>query len=316
MEKLKEVYYSSLLLNGLNSVEVGEREKTERLLNDYSDWWTEPSNYKNASSDERTVLYTALTDGRTYSDIADIGTQIESEMKKIQGDNSNSSENKNQKTDKKVNSHKSSTKSGSFSADSSVKKEDIPATKVEPKTTFTDISDVSWAVIPIETLYEKGIVNGRSATKFAPNDFVTRAEFSKLLAMALEISSEEKNLKFTDVSEEDWCYDSINSLYNAGIVTGISDNVFGKDDNLTRAAMAAMLERALDYKELIEEADEEEIYDKFADDESIPEYAKKSVYRLRKNEIINGVGGNMFDPMGYVTRAQAAKAIYTILNLK
>ena len=54
----------------------------------------------------------------------------------------------------------------------------------------------------------------------------------------------------------------------------------------------------------------------FADSSSIPDYAKEAVAALSKSGIINGVGGNTFAPDDSSSRAQAAKIIYGIMQLK
>ena len=52
----------------------------------------------------------------------------------------------------------------------------------------------------------------------------------------------------------------------------------------------------------------------FDDDNSIADYAKSSIYVLKEQGIINGVGGNMFAPYNTATRAEAAKMIYEIIS--
>jgi len=51
--------------------------------------------------------------------------------------------------------------------------------------TFTDVSE-SWQKEAVGTAYRKGLVNGYSATKFSPNNLLTRAEAAKLLCNAQE----------------------------------------------------------------------------------------------------------------------------------
>ena len=54
----------------------------------------------------------------------------------------------------------------------------------------------------------------------------------------------------------------------------------------------------------------------FGDDAEIAEYAKEAVYWLRANNLIDGVGNNMFAPKEPVTRAMAAKLIASVLSFE
>lgn len=312
-DELKKVFYQSVLLNAMNSVKVGNRAKTEQLLTVYSDYYTAPQNFKSAGNSLKEKLYRNITDGRTYENITDLEKQIESEMKKIKN-SENSGNTGGSSSGGGGSSRSDSVKSPSYSADTSVKEEEILPTPVEAKTPFTDLKDVSWALIPIETLYEKGVINGKSETEFVPNDYVTRAEFAKIVSLAFEIQTDDKNVKFSDVNSDEWCAPFVNALNKTGIISGKSDILFGKNDCLTRADMAVILKRIADYKELT--VTESEQNESFTDNDSIPEYARKAVNDLKASGILNGMGDNSFVPLGYVTRAQAAKAVYAVMNLK
>ena len=80
-----------------------------------------------------------------------------------------------------------------------------------------------------------------------------------------------------------------------------------------REDMAVMLMRALDYKEIeLEEGTSKS----FSDEAQISEYAKESVEKLSAAGVISGMTETEFQPKGYLTRAQAAKIIFTSLKYK
>ena len=54
----------------------------------------------------------------------------------------------------------------------------------------------------------------------------------------------------------------------------------------------------------------EKEYQGFADEYDISGYAKENIEELFEAGVLNGKGGNMFDPFGNATRAEAAKIIY------
>ena len=168
-------------------------------------------------------------------------------------------------------------------------------------------------MLSIENLYEKGIINGKTETEFAPNDYIKRSEFSKIVSIAFNIKIQSnESLKFEDLSENEWYYEYVSSLYNAKIIKGKSENYFGKDDNLTRADLAVMLKRITQYKDIEIKANESE---KFSDDAAIPEYAKEAVYDMKTLGVMDGMGENTFAPQNFVTRAQTAKVVDILMSL-
>lgn len=54
---------------------------------------------------------------------------------------------------------------------------------------------------------------------------------------------------------------------------------------------------------------------KFADKDEVSDYAVSAVSYCESNGIINGNERNEFEPQGNVTRAEAAKMIYKLLEL-
>ena len=119
-------------------------------------------------------------------------------------------------------------------------------------------------------------------------------------------------MTFTDVLPEDWSYSYIKTLYNAKIINGKTENVFGKSENLTRADLAVILKRI---SGIINIESKENNGEEFADDSEIPEYAKDAVYEMKALGVINGMGDNSYNPNGLVTRAQASKAVYFLMTL-
>ena len=53
----------------------------------------------------------------------------------------------------------------------------------------------------------------------------------------------------------------------------------------------------------------------FNDANQISDYAKEAVATLTHYGVFNGVGDNKFQPMDNATRAQAAKVVYSLMNI-
>ncbi len=184
---------------------------------------------------------------------------------------------------------------------------------IYPLTIFNDLDTVAWAEEAIIALTEQGILNGVGDNLFAPDKTITREEYTAMLERAFLISAERAKIEFSDVLNGAWYYDSVAKALGAGIVNGESEVVFGTGKNITRQDMAVMLHRAAGYIKLNIPVPEE--YMKFDDDAFISGYAKDAVYALRGAGIINGVSDLEFAPLENATRAQAAKMIYSLLEL-
>lgn len=106
---------------------------------------------------------------------------------------------------------------------------------------FTDVpTRAKWAV---DALKQDGYVDGKSATRFGANDFLTRNETAKILALAgnFEIDDTVKETKFTDVNERFAKY--VDALVENGITLGKTATQFGASDAVTRGEAALFLYR-------------------------------------------------------------------------
>lgn len=58
-----------------------------------------------------------------------------------------------------------------------------------------------------------------------------------------------EDIKFTDVTKDDWAYDDIMLCAKTGVVKGYEDNTIRPDNNITRREMMVMLARTIRYME-------------------------------------------------------------------
>lgn len=178
----------------------------------------------------------------------------------------------------------------------------------EPVIAFTDIAG-HWAEDYIMRAAAKGIVSGYPDGTFKPNNPVTRAEFTVMLAGALKLEGNGSALTFTDHDQiGGWAKQAVAQAVQAGIVVGFSDGSFRPNTQITRVEMAVMVARALQL-ELNANA-----LPGFADDEAIPQWAKGAVEAIRKLGIVDGRGGNRFVPNETASRAEATVMLLRLLD--
>lgn len=96
----------------------------------------------------------------------------------------------------------------------------------------------------IEWLAGEGITEGCATRQYCPDDPVTRAQMASFLDRALDLPAASGD-QFTD--DEGSVHESaINRLATSGITQGCTQTSFCPDDPVTRAQMAAFLNRALE----------------------------------------------------------------------
>lgn len=188
--------------------------------------------------------------------------------------------------------------------------ENKPDTKDDEKT-FYDLDGFEWAKAYIQTLNSKGIINGFGDGTFRPGDKVTREEFVKMLVTAFDLEGD-TDLKFKDVDSTHWAYEYIKKAVSAGVVNGISDTEFGINTAISRQDMAVMAYRAA--KKVGKLNNIEPDKNNFSDESDIADYAKDAIAYMKSAGIINGVGENMFNPLGTATRAETAVVISKIID--
>ena len=95
----------------------------------------------------------------------------------------------------------------------------------------------------IEELASRGIINGKSDNFFEPNSTMTRAEFAAIITRGLGLPLND-GAPFTDVTQNDWFYNYVNTAYSYGIIKGVLENEFNPNGIITREEAAVMVTRA------------------------------------------------------------------------
>lgn len=171
----------------------------------------------------------------------------------------------------------------------------------DDKPLFSDIKG-HFSQDAVEKLHKLGILSGYPDGSFLPDQYVSRAEFSKMVVMAFDIGGSTDNV-FTDVSADDWFYSYVNILADNEILLGFN-NLCMPEVLIKRQDAAIILARVLGLDELTELA--------FEDWEDIDVYARGAVAVLAAVEIIRGDGSN-FHPQKSITRGEAAVMINNCL---
>ena len=120
--------------------------------------------------------------------------------------------------------------------------------KTEP---FSDVAENDWFYAPIVWAYENKVVNGVTATEFAPNAGVTREQVATILYRYLgEPEGTGKLEEFPDVADvSEYAVAPLTWAVGEGLITGIAQAdgtaLLAPTGNATRAQIATILMRHL-----------------------------------------------------------------------
>lgn len=156
---------------------------------------------------------------------------------------------------------------------------------------FADVKASSWFGKYVIDLYNDGIINGSSATTYAPNNTLTWAAALKLLLVS------NGDLKAADATGADWSKNAIAKAAELGLVAADLDGAKAIS-RLEFCQVAAKLNKLAESK----------TESKFTD------CTDGYVMALVDAKVINGMTETTFEPDASLTRAQIAKIIYQ-LNL-
>ena len=156
---------------------------------------------------------------------------------------------------------------------------------------FADVKASSWFGKYVIDLYNDGIINGTSATTYAPNNTLTWGAALKLLLVS------SGDLKAADATGADWLKNTMAKAVELGIAPEDAD---GKA-LITRLAFC---QTAAKLNKLAESKTESPFTD----------CTDGYVMALVDAKVINGMTETTFEPSATLTRAQIAKIIYQ-LNL-
>lgn len=156
---------------------------------------------------------------------------------------------------------------------------------------FKDVKVSSWFGKYVIDLYNDGIINGTSATTYAPNDTLTWAAALKLLLVS------NGDLKAADATGADWSKNAIAKAAELGLVAADLDGAKAIS-RLEFCQVAAKLNKLAESK----------TESKFTD------CADGYVMALVDAKVISGMTETTFEPAASLTRAQIAKILYQ-LNL-
>ena len=177
---------------------------------------------------------------------------------------------------------------------------------------FTDVNATDWFYNAVKYAFENALMNGISATEFAPDNQLTRAMLVTILHRYEGEPTITGGVEFTDVPTNEWYTDAIAWASANGIVNGYGDGIFGTNDNITREQLATMLYNYATFKKL--DVSKTTDLASFTDRSEVSEWALEAMQWANAEGLVNGRTAETLVPEGTATRAEAATLLMRFIE--
>ena len=191
----------------------------------------------------------------------------------------------------------------------------MPASKVTVQATFTqnqsgtlpftDVKTGDWFYEAVQYVYDKGMMTGVSADRFAPASTTTRGMIVTILYRLENEPAVSGGSAFTDVESGAWYADAVAWAAANDIVNGTSATTFAPNSPITREQMATMLYRFAQYKGMDAVTLQENLTG-YPDGDQVSDYAIPAMNWAVGQGLIAGMENGTLVPQGSATRAQVA----------
>lgn len=181
-------------------------------------------------------------------------------------------------------------------------------------------SPSNWAENDIQIAKQEGIINSYFENNY--QNSITREEFCRLAVLTLDkwnIKENEvnENVSFSDTSEE-----NVLKCARLGIVSGMGNNKFEPDSNITREQAAKMLYNTLNLTPVLKNYEEDNkngvngifLPHLFGDGKHISSWARNEIYAMYHLGVMLGTDNDNFSPKENYTIEQAVCTFLRLYN--
>ncbi|NOU69355.1 hypothetical protein GC096_35650 [Paenibacillus sp. LMG 31461] len=181
---------------------------------------------------------------------------------------------------------------------------------------FDDLPESHWASRAVQVLSAKHIIEGVTLGEFNPNGKTTRAQFTALLVRALHLKTQATmTSEFEDVQSDAWYAQDVVAASRAGLVSGVTEQTFDPNAEMTREQMAILLVRAYEYRNGNYTSINRKL-DDYTDQGEISAWALEDVNKAIELSILSGISNERFSPTSTALRMETAEALYKFLGKK
>ncbi|NLK72497.1 MAG: hypothetical protein GX285_05725, partial [Clostridiales bacterium] len=181
------------------------------------------------------------------------------------------------------------------------------------KVSFNDVADSSWYADAVNFIAARGVTSGTGNGNFSPHAKLTRGEFLVLLMRAYEINPKTDSAdNFSDAGNT-YYTNYLAAAKHLGISSGIGNNMYAPDKEITRQEMFTLLYNTLKIIGQLPVADPGKSLSDFNDASQVDSWAKDAIEMLVQIGIVGGSNG-LLSPLSTATRAEMAQILYNLLS--
>lgn len=175
---------------------------------------------------------------------------------------------------------------------------------------FNDVAYTSWYYDAVKFVYDKGIMDGVSYYKFAPDATITRG---MVVTMLWRMAGEpyEAAAGFTDVAAGRYYTTAVAWAARNGIVEGMTATTFAPDQAITREQLASILYR---YAKWLGFSGYGSDISGYTDAGKVSSYAYDAMSWAVRSGVVTGTSARVLDPQGTASRAAAAQMFMNFYN--
>ena len=175
---------------------------------------------------------------------------------------------------------------------------------------FNDVSYGDWYYDAVQFVYSKGIMDGVSYYKFAPDATITRG---MVVTMLWRMAGEpyEAAAGFTDVAAGRYYTTAVAWAAKNGIVEGMTATTFAPDQAITREQLASILYR---YAKWLGFSGYGSDISGYTDAGKVSSYAYDAMSWAVRSGVVTGTSARVLDPQGTASRAAAAQMFMNFYN--
>lgn len=169
---------------------------------------------------------------------------------------------------------------------------------------FVDVPANDFYLDAVKFVYEKGLMNGITATTFGGSRTITRGQIVTILYRLSGTPAASNTSSFQDVPADEYYAPAITWAASNAIVNGRSSTTFAPNDAITRQELAAILYRYTSFRGLTN--NKLANLSGYTDQGQVDGYAVTPMQWCVGNGIINGTSNTTLTPRGTAQRYQAA----------
>ena len=174
---------------------------------------------------------------------------------------------------------------------------------------FDDVSDSDWFAEPVKFVASHELFDNvvTDENRFLPEEESTRGMLAQVLHNLSSNPAIDTELRFTDVSDDDYYSEAVKWAAEEGIISGYEDETYGGAKPVTREELALMLYRFAGEPE-VEDSDGD-ILSSYSDSGEIADYSMTALQWAAREGIMKGNDKGELKPKSATTRAEIATMI-------